>query len=181
METELRAALENPGEHFAVHYQPIVDLETKAIVSVEALVRWLHPRRGLLLPEVFLPVAEESNLIIALGGWVLRTACRDAVLLREGALSPDLALSVNISPRQLGRSTFVDHVREALATSGLPPSCLCLEITENTLIDVTGSVRADLPALRTLACAWPSTISASAIPPCPISTGCPWTLSLIHI
>ena len=150
IETELRSALEHPDEHFDVYYQPIIDLDTKAILSVEALVRWRHPRRGLLLPEAFLPVAEESNLIIALGGWVLRGACRDIAALRRGAAAADVNLSVNISPRQLGRSTFVAHVREALVASGLPPPSLCLEITENTLINVIGSVRADLPALRTL-------------------------------
>lgn len=83
-------------------------------------MRWLHPRRGVLLPEAFLPVAEKSNLIIALGGWVLRTACRDTALLRHGDRASELNLSVNISPRQLGRSTFVADVGEALATSGLP-------------------------------------------------------------
>ncbi len=150
VETELRAALEDPDRHFAVHYQPIVDLDTGTMLGSEALLRWQHPRRGLLAPEAFLQVAEESNLIITLGTWVLRTACRDTAVLRESTPAADFTVSVNISPRQLGRSTFLTHVRESLATAGLPPAALCLEITEHTLINVTGSVRADLPSLRTL-------------------------------
>jgi len=150
VETELRAALERPAEHFVLHYQPIIELDTGAILGVEALVRWRHPRRGLLVPDAFLPVAEESNLIIALGGWVLRTACQDTALLRRRTPAIDLTVAVNISPRQLGRSTFVSHVRSALTAADLPASALCLEITESTLINVTGSVRADLPALRKL-------------------------------
>jgi len=150
IETELRTALEHPDEHFAVHYQPIVEMDSGQIRAAEALVRWRHPRRGLLVPEVFVPVAEESDLIVVLGGWVLRTACRDIADLRGRSPGGQLTVAVNISPRQLGRSRFVSDVQAALVSAGLPAAALCLEITENTLINVTGSVRADLPALRRL-------------------------------
>jgi len=129
----LRRALER-GE-MILHYQPIVDLRTRAIRGLEALVRWHQPERGLLMPEQFIPIAEETGLIVPLGRWVLREALKQA---REWQLrypvDPPLSMSVNLSPRQVADPRLFDDVLEALTESGLDPGCLTLEITESVLM-----------------------------------------------
>jgi diguanylate cyclase (GGDEF)-like protein len=131
---ELRTALDT-GQ-FRLVYQPIVDLPLGRIVAVETLVRWEHPDRGLISPADFIPVAERNGLIIDLGTWILRTACRQAAQWRVtyGADAPG-KISVNVSARQLARPGFVDLVAAALADSGLPPECLAIEVTETAVFE----------------------------------------------
>ncbi|MHB8680851.1 MAG: putative bifunctional diguanylate cyclase/phosphodiesterase [Acidimicrobiales bacterium] len=131
---ELHGALAR--HEFVLHYQPIVDLRDGATVAVEALVRWEHPERGLLLPGQFIEVAEECGLIVPLGTWVLQEACRQAAQWhRRAPASPaPLEVHVNISPRQLVSPGFVAGVEAALVESGIHPGTLCLEITEGTLM-----------------------------------------------
>jgi len=129
-----------------LHYQPIVELRSGEVTSVEALVRWQHPERGLLLPGTFIPIAEESDTIIELGSWVLRTACMQ--LKRWHESSPALAIAVNLSGRQL-RAGLVEQVRQALEESRIDPSTLILEVTESVLISEP-SAEAMLRELKSL-------------------------------
>lgn len=143
---ELRRALAN-GE-LCVCYQPFFNLGDPVLVGAEALVRWQHPERGLLEPGEFLPVAEESGLIVALGEWVLREACTQAA--RWSAQLGDLPflLTVNVAARQFATSTLPDVVRDALSRSGLPPEALGLEVTEGALADAHADPEAALHALK---------------------------------
>ena len=130
IEQGLRGALAT--ESLVLHYQPQVALSDGALTGVEALVRWQHPRHGLIMPDRFIAIAEESGIIEPLGRWVLFTACAQAAeRLRAGG--PPVQLSVNVSARQFAGDHFEDTVREALAESGLPASLLEIEITESTL------------------------------------------------
>jgi diguanylate cyclase (GGDEF)-like protein/PAS domain S-box-containing protein len=130
LETDLRAALDR-GE-LEVHFQPIVHLPTGRIRDMEALVRWRHPRHGLIPPDRFIPLAEETGLIIPMGMWVLETACRQLRAWRTcfGSRS-DVAVSVNLSARQFQHPTLVEDVRRVLDETGLEPSSLMFEITES--------------------------------------------------
>ncbi len=115
---------------FQLYYQPIVSLKTGKITSVEALVRWHHPRRGLILPGEFIILAEETGLILSIGEWVLRAACKQAVEWRKAGYE-DLRVSVNISPRQMQEQEYLPAlVRAVLDETGLPANLLQLEITE---------------------------------------------------
>ncbi len=130
IEQGLRGALATEG--LVLYYQPQVALSDGALAGIEALVRWRHPKDGLIMPDRFIGIAEESGIIEPLGRWVLFTACAQAAeRLRAGG--PPLHLAVNVSARQLARDHFEDTVREALAESGLPASQLEIEITESTL------------------------------------------------
>ncbi|HXF98704.1 MAG TPA: EAL domain-containing protein [Gaiellaceae bacterium] len=126
-----RAAL---ADEFELRYQPIVELRTGAVVAVEALLRWRHPERGLLGPDEFVAVAEETGVILPLGRFVLEAACREAARWRRLAC-PRLGVHVNISARQLMGAQLADEVAGALARSGLDPTALTLEITENALLE----------------------------------------------
>ncbi|HEX2501257.1 MAG TPA: EAL domain-containing protein [Methylomirabilota bacterium] len=131
METELRRALDR-GE-LRLHYQPQVDLRTARIVGLEALVRWEHPERGLVPPGSFIPIAEETGLILPIGRWVLQTACRQASIWRaDTEIGLDIVMAVNLSPRQFRHPRLVQDVGEVLAESGLDASGLEVEITEGT-------------------------------------------------
>jgi diguanylate cyclase (GGDEF)-like protein/PAS domain S-box-containing protein len=143
---ELRRAIER--DEFVLHYQPIVELATARIVGFEALIRWNHPDRGLMMPGSFISHAEQGGLIIPIGAWVLRRACETAVAMRRTA-GADLFMSVNVSPRQLLSSDIVSLTRDVLRDTGLPGRALCLEITEDVLADDTLVVER-LGALRTL-------------------------------
>jgi diguanylate cyclase (GGDEF)-like protein len=143
LESELRTALVE-GQ-FILHYQPILNLKDNAISCCEALVRWLHPQRGLIPPASFIPVAEEIGLIIPLGEWVLRKACADAV-----HWPADVKVAVNLSPIQMGSANLVPTVINALASSGLPASRLELEITESVMMQNTEATLAALHRLREL-------------------------------
>jgi diguanylate cyclase (GGDEF)-like protein/PAS domain S-box-containing protein len=133
MEAELRRALER-GE-FVVYYQPIVKLETGEIIGAEALVRWQHPTRGLVPPLEFIPLAEETGLIIPLGGWILRQACRQLAEWQKLRGSGDpFVMNVNLSSRQLMRDVIADEVAAAVDESGIRASWLVLEVTETVLM-----------------------------------------------
>jgi diguanylate cyclase (GGDEF)-like protein/PAS domain S-box-containing protein len=134
VENDLRRALER--DELRVSYQPIVSLRDGSIASVEALLRWAHPRRGLILPAEFIPVAEESGMIEPIGGWVLQVACAQAA--RWHAARPDsrpLGISVNLSVRQFTQCDLEATVARTLAAAGIEPSSLCLEITESVLLE----------------------------------------------
>jgi diguanylate cyclase (GGDEF)-like protein len=144
LESDLYTAVTE--EHLHLAYQPQVELTSGAVVGAECLVRWNHPTRGLVPPDRFLPVAEATGLIVPLDLWVLRNACEQgAQWWRDGL---QLRLAVNVSARTLTDSRFVPSVIEALASSGLPPAALEIEMTEATAISDTDTVRAVLDALR---------------------------------
>ncbi len=152
-EAQLRIDLEHGLEHqeFAVLYQPVVDMQTQRVTSVEALVRWNHPRDGLLGPYHFIAAAEANGLIVPLGGWVLREAC--AQLARWRAESPaaaGLKVNVNLSARQFQYAGLVDDVAAALDDAGLDPASLTLEITESMLMEDIATAKQTLHALREL-------------------------------
>jgi len=133
LETDLRRALER--HEIVPHYQPIVNLDDGTVVGFEALARWQHPTRGLIPPEIFVPVAEETGLIGAIGGWMLGEACRQARdWQRKHPRWSRLGISVNVSGRQLAQAAFAADVERALAAAGLDPGCLTLEITESALM-----------------------------------------------
>ena len=133
-ESELRRALER--DELVVHYQPVVDLHDQSIAAVEAVVRWLHPERGLLEPIDFIDVAEETGLIAPLGDVVLRTACRDvADWQRRFDGEPPVMLCVNASATQIADTAFPARVAEIAGRSGLAAGSLAIEITESVLVD----------------------------------------------
>jgi diguanylate cyclase (GGDEF)-like protein/PAS domain S-box-containing protein len=134
---ELQAELQQAVElnQLEVHYQPVVRLDEEADYGVEALLRWMHPERGTIPPLQFIPLAEETGLIIPIGRWVLQQACRQGALLQERfPRTPSLTMSVNLSVKQLQSETIVEDVGQALEASGLPASSLVLEITESVMM-----------------------------------------------
>jgi diguanylate cyclase (GGDEF)-like protein/PAS domain S-box-containing protein len=134
LETDLRRALDR--RQLIPYYQPIVDLETRALVGFEALARWNHPTRGLVLPDEFIPIAEETGLVGAIGEWMLTEACRQMKTWQERyPRTPPLSISVNASTRQLAHASLVDQVRRILTETRLPPTSLTLEITESALME----------------------------------------------
>ncbi len=146
-ETDLRSALDN--DEFLLHYQPLVDLTTGHIRGAEALIRWLHPVRGLIGPDAFVPVAESTGLILRLGLWVLRESCEQTVAWQGS--SPhlrDLGISVNVSAYQFSDSELFAQIRDILTTTGLRAPCLTLEMTESVLMDNSEDVRCNLASLR---------------------------------
>jgi diguanylate cyclase (GGDEF)-like protein len=146
LETDLRNALER--HELRLHYQPLVDLATDRIVGLEALVRWQHPSRGLVPPLSFIPLAEDTGLIVPIGRWVLETACLQARAWLDERPDSPLVMSVNLSPRQFAQPTLVADVIDILASTGLPPERLELEITESILLDEGDTAAAALRALR---------------------------------
>lgn len=133
LEAELRGVLER--DELVLHYQPVVQLVDGRVRGFEALVRWRHPLRGLMPPTMFIPLAEESGVILALGRWVLMQACRQAVAWQADAAVQDrVTIGVNVSGSQLESPRFVEDVRRALDDSGLDPHCLVLEITESAIM-----------------------------------------------
>jgi diguanylate cyclase (GGDEF)-like protein len=147
LEVELRAAVEN--EDFVLHYQPIVSLGGGEIVGMEALVRWNHPHRGLVPPGDFVPLAEETRLIVPIGRWVLIEACRQAQAWNR-THGGSLAICVNISAQQLDQPGLVDDVAHALTRAGLPAELLVLEITETLLMEDTEATISKLARLKAL-------------------------------
>jgi diguanylate cyclase (GGDEF)-like protein/PAS domain S-box-containing protein len=133
LKADLQRAIDN--EEFVLHYQPVIELLTGKVAGVEALLRWNHPKRGMVPPLEFIPLAEETGLIVPIGRWVLEEACREAVRVQERyAMDPPLHVAVNLSARQLQRPEIVDEVADILMTSGLDPSALILEITESVMM-----------------------------------------------
>ncbi|KAB2928470.1 MAG: EAL domain-containing protein [Dechloromonas sp.] len=145
MESGLRRAVKQ--QEFALHYQPLVSLQSGLIIGVEALVRWQHPELGLIMPDRFIHVAEEAGLINALGDWVLCEACRQAQAWIEAGLPP-LLMAVNVAPEQFRQGGFVEAVAGALAASGLDPTLLELEVTERTVMHDADSSIGTLTALH---------------------------------
>jgi diguanylate cyclase (GGDEF)-like protein len=142
----LRHALEE--DQLCLHYQPVVELATGRVTAVEALLRWQHPQRGLIGPSEFLDVAESSALIVPVGEWAVREACRQAAgwLRRFGDRTPTVA--VNVSARQLGHAGLSSRVRAALADTGLPAPLLSIELTEREAVAASGSEALDLANLH---------------------------------
>jgi diguanylate cyclase (GGDEF)-like protein len=149
LESDLRQAVEQ--KEFCVYYQPIVSLQTGRLAGFEALVRWNHPRRGLVSPADFIPVAEETGLIVPIGEWVLQEACRH---IRECQVAfpshRSLSLSVNLSARQVAQADLLDRIKEALAVSKLSPHCLKLEITESVVMENAEAATLMFKQLRAL-------------------------------
>ena len=143
LEDDMRNALSH--HEFELHYQTIVDLESRQYCGAEALVRWRHPQRGVVLPDRFIPVAEDSGLIVPLGEWILRQACADAV-----KWPPRFKVAVNLSPAQFKHGDLLAVLKSALADSGLPPERLELEITETVLLENNAKNLAILRAIKNL-------------------------------
>jgi diguanylate cyclase (GGDEF)-like protein len=146
LELDLKRAADS--DQFLLHYQPIVEMETGGVVGVEALIRWMHPSEGLIGPAQFVPIAEESGQIHALGRFVLWEACRRVVAWEE--THGRLQLNVNISAAQLRQASIVREVAEILGETGLEPNRLTLEITETVLMEVSSSSTERLDALKKL-------------------------------
>ena len=143
--TELRRAVDS--SQFTLDFQPMVDLDSRSISGYEALLRWQHPEHGQISPLDFIPLAEETGLIVPLGQWVLSEACRRGATLHD-ELGRPVRMSVNVSARQLQHPAFVDHVQEALRESGFPPECLTLELTESVLLSSGDRVEQQLHVLK---------------------------------
>ncbi|MBL0940758.1 MAG: EAL domain-containing protein [Gemmatimonadaceae bacterium] len=157
LEGDLRATVTHPPAHgLSLAFQPIVDLTTGHARSLEVLLRWTHPVRGPIPPTLFVPVAEHTGVIVALGRWVLEEACRELVALRalrwsqrrDAGSAP--SISVNISGRQLSEPNFVEDLAAILHRTGAPPECLTLEITESVIMRNTEASLATLSALKSL-------------------------------
>jgi EAL domain-containing protein (putative c-di-GMP-specific phosphodiesterase class I) len=134
LETDLRLALER--QEFILYYQPIVSLETRSLAGFEALVRWQHPQMGLISPEKFIAIAEDTGLIIPLGEWVLQEACQQLSAWQSTfASAASLHISVNLSSKQIKQFDFVDKLGQILTATGLNGASLRLELTETMLMD----------------------------------------------
>jgi diguanylate cyclase (GGDEF)-like protein len=150
-----RLELENGLYHalarneFLLHYQPQLDLRTGEIVGMEALVRWQHPERGLVSPAIFIPVAEDSGLIVSLGEWVLRTACTQNKAWQRAGLKP-ISVAVNLSALQFRQSDLVERVADILRETELDPTCLELELTESLVMQDVEKTIATLSRLKAM-------------------------------
>ena len=147
VETDLRQAISR--QEFVLNYQPKVNLETGAIVGVEALIRWQRPLRGITLPAGFIPIAEESGLILPIGRWALDTACQQARSWQDNGLAP-LSVAINVSAVELRAKDFLTNVRQVLDQSGLEPRFLELELTETFMMQDWKSTAEILRALKSL-------------------------------
>lgn len=149
LEIDLRHAIER--KEFVLYYQPIISLENRSIIGFEALVRWNHPRRGFLLPMEFIPLAEETGLIIPLSLWIIREACRQILIWQQQIPSESpLVISINISPKHFKNYSFVDQIINILDETKLNPEHLALEITETVIMDNTDHMIAVLSQLKDL-------------------------------
>jgi diguanylate cyclase (GGDEF)-like protein len=148
LDTRLRQALER--DEFLLHYQPIVALESGRVIGAEALLRWNDPDRGLVMPGAFIPVAEDTGLIVPLGEWVLEAGCTQLRNWQTQNGAPGMTLAVNVSTRQFEGRRLVKSVEQALSRTGLAPECLELEITENVMLIMNDEVRACLDSLRSM-------------------------------
>ncbi len=146
LQADLSEALDR--EELFLLYQPTIDLQTQSVVGVEALIRWRHPRRGVMAPDAFIPLAEETGLIVPIGRWVLAQACRQTSVWRDESHS--VQVSVNVSARQLDHENLLEDVKRALANSHLKPTSLTLEITETALMRDVNSTAQQLRKLKAL-------------------------------
>jgi diguanylate cyclase (GGDEF)-like protein len=146
LEMDLQGALDD--DQFFLVYQPTFDLQTMTPTGVEALIRWRRPGRGIVEPDAFIPLLEETKMIVEVGAWVLKEACREAAGWQRD--ERPLALSVNVSALQLDTDELIDHVADALGESGLPPETLTIEITETTLMSNAEETARRLEELKAL-------------------------------
>ncbi len=149
VETDLRRAVERA--ELILHYQPILSLPTNRLVGFEALVRWQHPARGLIAPSAFIPLAEETGLILPIGRWVLTEACRQMREWHE-RLRADLTINVNLSGKQFAQHDLIEQIKTTLRQTGLAASCLNLEITESAVMEKAEAAITKLEGLRALGC-----------------------------
>ncbi|MDD5390266.1 MAG: EAL domain-containing protein [Gallionellaceae bacterium] len=147
LESDLRLAVQ--CEQLQLYYQPQVD-SMRRVIGAEALLRWRHPQRGLIAPDVFIPLAEESGLILPIGRWVLETACAQIKVWSAHAVTRDLRLAVNVSARQFRQAGFVAEVKAALDSCGADPGLLKIELTESLVIDNVAETIARMQALKAL-------------------------------
>jgi diguanylate cyclase (GGDEF)-like protein/PAS domain S-box-containing protein len=155
MNTEAMSRLELEGclrraiaqDELMLHYQPLLDINTRQVIGMEALLRWNHPQQGLVPPNRFIPLAEETGLIVPIGEWVLRTAVAQNKAWQDAGL-PAIQMAVNLSPRQFHEASVIDTVDRVLGEAGLPPQWLGLELTEGVMIDDPDAAIATLRALR---------------------------------
>jgi EAL domain-containing protein (putative c-di-GMP-specific phosphodiesterase class I) len=148
IESGLRRAVEL--NELMLHYQPQVSTVTGQVTGFEALVRWNHPCRGVVGPGEFIPVAEETGLIVDIGRWVLREACRQLVEWQKSTFGHPLTISVNVSPKELRESDFVTSVEETLRVTGIDPACLRLELTESSILGTGDTAIETLCRLKAL-------------------------------
>jgi EAL domain-containing protein (putative c-di-GMP-specific phosphodiesterase class I) len=144
-------------------FQPQMDLGRLAVTGVEVLIRWRHPTLGEISPSEFIPLAESSGLIMPIGAWVIRSACRQAAAWRTAG-APPLTIAVNVAPSQLHGPELIDVIGAALEDHRLAPACLEIELTEGVLAQHSTALRKALLRSRRWACASRSTILAPAIP-----------------
>ncbi len=145
LENSLKSAFEN--DEFLIHYQPVIDIHKNEIVSAEALLRWQHPEKGMIQPNDFISVIEDSGLIIALGEWVIFSACKQIRIWEDAGLK-DQHVSINLAPRQFREQDLVAIFSQAISENNIEGSALSVEITERTLIDNIGEVESTLKKLR---------------------------------
>jgi len=151
LEGDLRRALK--AEEFLLHYQPMISLETGKICAFEALIRWNHPMRGLVRPDIFIPIAEDTGLIVPVGAWVLREACQQLVTFHAAqSHMSELRMAVNLSAHQFQDPELIDIVGDCLRETGLPGHLLELEVTESILMERSERNTRTLQALRHLGC-----------------------------
>jgi len=147
MDAALRHALVR--DELFMHYQPLVSLTTGRVVGMESLLRWRHPKLGMLSPSIFIPLAEETGLIVSIGEWVMKQSCKEAKAICDD-LGMDLSVSVNLSPRQFEQSNLLQVIGEALESSGLPAKRLQVELTERILMVNTATTLEKLQQIRKL-------------------------------
>jgi PAS domain S-box/diguanylate cyclase (GGDEF) domain len=148
LERDLHQALDR--DELRVYYQPVVDSTSGKMVGSEALVRWAHPRRGLLLPGEFIRIAEDTGMILPIGRWVLQRACEQLAAWQRDHRQPDLGISVNLSPRQLADPDLLPSIRNALASTGIAPPTLRLEITETMIVDDLARAESTIESIAAL-------------------------------
>lgn len=147
MDSALRHALVR--DELFLHYQPLVSLTTGRVVGMESLLRWRHPKLGMLSPAIFIPLAEETGMIVPIGEWVMKQSCKEARTIRD-TLGMDLSVSVNLSPRQFEQNNLLDVIGDALESSGLPAKSLQVELTERMLMVNSSSNLEKLQQIRKL-------------------------------
>jgi EAL domain-containing protein (putative c-di-GMP-specific phosphodiesterase class I) len=137
-------------DELRIAYQPIIRLSDSTLVGFESLVRWEHPRRGLLLPGTFIPRAEQSDLIVAIDRWMLLAGCRQLAKWQSEGGDPGLQISINVSGREFSREDFLGDLREILESTGLAPECLRLEMTESVIMERSKTTHTLIGAIREL-------------------------------
>lgn len=146
LENDLRLAIKQ-GDQFELHYQPQISLSRRRVVGLEALIRWNHPTQGLISPDSFIPLAEETGMIVAISDWVLQTGCAQLAKLHRQGFT-DLKLGINLSPREFERSDLFERITGPMGEHGLPPESLEIEITESLLMKDAETVIAKVRQLR---------------------------------